>query len=300
MTEHFISSSELPGPTGEALCLACAEAGTCCCRTDPDLTYLSFPLSPPEWFRLLPYADLATLAVPAEGAVFDREDEQAGKAARSLHAGPACGGFHDVEANHVHMWAPPTPVRTLQTLTQKAMADSPLRDETVQPLPRLSHLDPANGGLFGQIRNGDCRAAFPGGSGEKDGAAWQGDRVCAAEPNEPDFIASMRALFPNEKERIEALFPTGGLHYSLRTRRDGSCVFLGKNGCRLPRPARPWYCLLFPAWVIEDSLSLFMSEYCLISQKARNPAHGVSLLRQRPSRIRDFHLALRRDWGLAP
>ena len=278
MTEHLIPTPELPGPTGEALCLACALAGTCCCQTDPDLTYLSFPLSPPEWLRLLPYTDLATLAIPAEGAVFDREDEQAKKTALALESGPARGDSYDVEASIIQTWAPPTPARTLTTPDQ---ADG-------EP------------GRLGQIRTENCRPAFPAGTAGNSGAAWEGDRVCAAEPNEPDFIASMRALFPDEKERIEALFPSGGLHYSLRTRRDGSCVFLGKNGCRLPRPARPWYCLLFPAWVIEDSLSLFMSEYCLISQKAHNPAHGVSLLRQRPSRIREFHLALRRDWGLAP
>jgi len=195
--EHFISPPKATTPTGEALCRFCAEAGTCCCRTDPDLTHLSFPLSAPEWQRLLPYASLADAATSDQGDVL-------------------------------------------------------------------------------------------------------GDAIRAAEPNTPDFIASMRTLFPRDKKRIDDLFPQNGTHYTLRTGAGGSCVFLGKTGCRLPRSARPWYCLLFPVWMIEDSLTLFMSEHCLIAQKAHSPAHGVALLQQHPALIRELHHSLRQDWGLAP
>lgn len=243
-TEHFTSPLEAPPLTGESLCLACAQAGTCCCRTSPDLTYLSFPLSASEWRRLLPYASLATAAVPAQGRVFDAQDREAEKNARLLARDPA---FQAGRRN------------------ERSTAEN---------------------------------SAFPSG-GEESGSAWGGDAVCAAEPNKPDFIASMHVLFPRQKKRVAALFPLQGRHYSLRTRADGSCVFLGKNGCRLPRPSRPWYCLLFPAWMIEDSLTLFTSEHCLICQKARSPAHGAALLRQRPSRIREFHHALCRDWDFA-
>ena len=127
-----------------------------------------------------------------------------------------------------------------------------------------------------------------------------GDRVAAAEENMPDFIASMHALFPDQKERIGRLFPRKGRHLTLRTRKDGSCVFLGAEGCRLPRRARPTYCLLFPAWVIGDSLTLFLSQDCLISQRARGPAHGITLLGEDPAHIRQLHSRLQRDWGLAP
>ena len=199
--EHFVTKAALSGqsgeacPTGAALCRACAQAGTCCCRTDPKLTYMSFPLSDPEWQRLLPYADLAD------------------------------GG--------------------------KKIAED-------------------------------------------------GDAIRVVEPNAPDFIASMRSLFPRDKKHIDLLFPQGGIHYTLRTRPDGSCVFLGEKGCRLPRLARPWYCLLFPVWMIEDSLTLFMSEHCLIAQKAHSPAHGAALLEQRPALIREWCRSLRFDWGFAP
>ena len=197
--EHFMSLPEEVGPTGEALCRTCAEAGTCCCRTDPDLTHLSFPLSTPEWQRILPYASRTSTAAPDHSAVFET-----------------------------------------------------------------------------------------------------GDAIRATEPNTPDFVASMRTLFPRDKKRIDLLFPQNGTHYTLRTRPDGSCVFLGKTGCSLPRSARPWYCLLFPVWMVESSLTLFTSEHCLIVQNARSPAHGVALLEQHPVQIRELYHSLRLDWGLAP
>ena len=224
--EHFVTPPEREQLTGEALCFACAQSGTCCCRTDPDLTYLSFPLSLPEWRRLLPYAALATMAVPENAEAYARENAVARSAANGIRVSSEQAGME--------------------------------------------------------------AAVWPAG----------GDNICAPEPNEPDFVASMRALFPTEKSVVQAMFPLEGRHFSLRTRPDGSCVFLGEEGCRLPRTARPWYCLLFPAWLVEDSLTLFLSGDCLISRRAQGPAHGVRLLNQHPAGIRKLYAALRHDWGL--
>jgi len=196
--EHFMSLPEAVAPSGEALCRTCAEAGTCCCRTDPNCTHLNFPLSDPEWKRLLPYTNMAT-------ATLDQGDVS-------------------------------------------------------------------------------CR----------------GDAIRVTQSNTPDFIASMQTLFPRDKKRIALLFPQNGAHYILRTRASGSCVFLGESGCLLPRSARPWYCLLFPVWMVEDSLTLFTLAQCLIVQKAHSPAHGVVLLEQHPTLIRKLYHSLRQDWELGP
>ena len=216
--ENFGHRPDCDGPTGELLCGLCAEKGTSCCRTDPTLAYLSFPLSLPEWSRLVPYSRLATLAVPADKEAFAREEAELNPA----------------------------------------------------PLPTSDAVEPPSGG----------------------------DRVCAEEENRPDFIASMRALFAEEKKRINSLFPENGHHRTLRIRDDGSCVFLGSDGCRLPRSVRPWYCLLFPAWVIGKRLTLFLSPDCLISRKARGPAHGIALLRSSDEIVRAQYAGLRKDWGL--
>ncbi|MDR2488047.1 MAG: hypothetical protein LBD42_00845 [Desulfovibrio sp.] len=217
--DNFIPAPALDAPAqGDALCRLCAEDKGGCCRTDPQRTYLSFPLSLPEWRRLVPYRHLATVSPPADTESFAREEERI------------------------------------------SPESAPLQDMAAPP---------------------------PG-----------GDALCAEEENRPDFISSMCALFTGQKKRIMTLFPVNGRHLSLRTRSDGSCAFLGSSGCRLPRSARPWYCLLFPAWLIGGSLTLFSSTDCLIFQKAYGPAHGIALLRSTSATVRMQHSALRKDWGL--
>ena len=259
MPTHCITPPELPVPTGESLCLLCARSGETCCKTDPDLTFLSFPLSEPEWRRLAPFAALATLSVPDDGAAFLEDERQAEKAAEALHdlAERKSGTVRGTESGNRAVFS------------CEATNETSATSDTALP-PALEELP--------------------------DG----GDRIRSSEPNHPDFITSMHALFPGQKARIARLFPAGGRHFSLRTRRDGSCAFLGGSGCRLPRAVRPWYCLLFPAWMIEDTLTLFMATDCLISQKARGPAHGVELLDERPAHIRALHARLLHDWGMAP
>jgi hypothetical protein len=224
--DNFLSVPSPEAPArGEALCRLCAREQGGCCRTQPQLTYLSFPLSLPEWRRLDPYRRLAASSAPGNAQAFAR----AGESSRLLHDHP--GLFPDVA-----------------------------QEETFPP---------------------------PG-----------GDVVCAQEENRPDFVASMRALFPGQHKRISRLFPEKGQHWSLRTRADGSCVFVDSEGCRLPRRARPWYCLLYPAWVTGGSLTLFSSPDCLISQKARGPAHGIELMRVSAGLVRMLHAGLTKDWGL--
>lgn len=226
---QFTPRPDLPEPTGEALCRQCAAKGTSCCMTDPELTHLSFPISPAEWRRIAPYAALATPAPFSDSRQHAAEDAAAQKAAQELF------------------------------IPAKA--------------PKL--LPP---------QKGKCPS--------------DGDAVCAAENNTPEFIASMRALFPEKKSHIMGLFTENGTHLTMRTRTDGSCVFLGSSGCRLHRSVRPWYCLLFPAWVAGGCLTLFLSEDCLISQRARGPAHGISLLGTSPDTVRSLHARLCEDWGL--
>lgn len=231
MTWRLIEPPSLPMPTGESICGVCADGGHCCCITDPGLTYLSFPLSRPEWLRLLPYTALATLAPAQDTAAFAKEETTANKAAKTM------------------------------------------------------------------VRRGSQVAP---GSPASPGLPAKDDMIVAAEPNHADFISSMNVLFSGQRARINSFFPPGGNHYSLRTRSDGACVFLGTSGCRLPRSVRPWYCLIFPAWIADGSLTLFLSSDCLISRQAKGPAHGLTLMNQSAARIRELHALLCRDWNLSP
>ncbi len=245
---NFVSPPECPLPRGEDLCRLCAQGGGCCCGTDPAVAHLCFPLSPPEWRRLLPYAHLATQTPFSRKKAFAAEEK---RLRFDLAPHPETAEFSTREE----------PGQNSADGRKSANAD---------PSSNPSFLTPPAGG----------------------------DAVCVEEDNSPGFTAAMRRLFPGGGKRVGELFPEGGRHLRLRTRADGSCVFWGSEGCRLPRRARPWYCLLFPGWVQGTSVTLFTSEGCLISGRAAGPAHGLALMNVGAEDIRALHARLCRDWGL--
>ena len=220
---HILSPPEMPDREsllrGEDLCALCAAEGLSCCRTDPDMARLSFPLSAPEWRRLRPYLALASVLSP----------DRAGEAIR-----------------------------------RPAKADPPKAPTPEECPPR------------------------------------EGDAACLAEENSPAFLQALSLLFPGEKALLGRVFPPGRRHFRLRLRPDGSCVFQGGSGCCLPRGARPWYCLLFPAWIRGGSVALFQSETCLLSRRAASPAQGLELLKTTAGETRRLYAALREDWRLSP
>ena len=133
----------------------------------------------------------------------------------------------------------------------------------------------------------------------KDKPPEEGDAICVPEINSPDFLRAMHTLFPREKETLRTLFPETSRHLRMRLRADGSCVFQGRAGCRLPRTLRPWYCLLFPVWIQGNAVTLFMSETCLISRRAQSPVHGLKLLHTTREETRRQYACLRKDWGFS-
>lgn len=197
-------------PKGENICRRCAEEGPTCCRSAPEYSAESFPLSTAEWERLHEYIHLATPCPPAP-------DERKGP------------------------------------------------QDTTRPLPGSDLVE--------------------------------GDAARAAEENSPEFVDAIASIFPGEKNVVLSLFPVSGTHWRLRTGPDGACVFLGDDGCRLPRQARPWYCRIYPAWISAGGLSLFVSDTCLIAQSASTPQDGLALLGISFGDVRELYTSLRRDWG---
>lgn len=271
---HFITSPAQAELTGQALCALCAEQGGCCCATDPALGHLSFPLSGAEWARLTPWRALAT----ETGSVDERAPALTGQQA------DAVADALDASLNATL----PAPAALAPSSLDSAALNAALN----------AALEAA--GLNAALEAADLNAALESASPDSSAseAPAAGDACCQPWPNSPEFITSMRALFPQEKDRIEQLFPPGKRHLSLRLRADGTCVFLGGAGCRLPRFARPWYCLLFPAWMTSLGPSLFTAKGCLIAGRARNPAHGIKLMGVDPDEPRAIFAQLRRDWGL--
>ena len=133
------------------------------------------------------------------------------------------------------------------------------------------------------------------------------EAVCVQEPNTPDFIATMQALFPEDKARVQRLFPQGGHHYRLPLLPASSemaknlmaCAFLGPAGCCLPRQARPCYCLLYPGWVQGKLVTLFQAKECLAAHDATSPAQGLARIGLSQRMVRELFAKLKHDWGFA-
>lgn len=122
----------------------------------------------------------------------------------------------------------------------------------------------------------------------------------AQEANSKPFVDHLKRLFPREDKLLEQLFPPLKHHLRLATRPDGSCVFLGAEGCVLPREARPHYCLLFPFWISGERLTGFTSDGCLAVQERRDLRGLLDLLGVSEAEIRTLHGRLRLAWGLPP
>ena len=128
----------------------------------------------------------------------------------------------------------------------------------------------------------------------------QGGGVSVSEVNAPDFVDALLRLLPQYKRSLPGLFPPKGSHHRLRTLNDGTCVFLGDGGCRLPRNVRPWYCLLFPGWVQGTTVTLLQSETCLVIRRADTVAHALRMQGVSHKELRELFSRMLTDWGLAP
>lgn len=122
--------------------------------------------------------------------------------------------------------------------------------------------------------------------------------VVATEMNTKEFLSAMQSVLPQHKEKLAEIFSLEEYHFRLRTVESGACAFLGENGCRIPRQARPWYCQSYPGWIYNNELTLFENEKCLVATHSNSPLRGISKLGMIPQDIRFFYDALLRDWKL--
>ena len=118
--------------------------------------------------------------------------------------------------------------------------------------------------------------------------------------NTRTFLAHMTRLFPRDRRRMAELFPLGGQHLRLATRLDGSCLFLGPEGCALPREVRPYYCRLFPFWVSAGAVAAFEASCCLAAQESGAVKPLLRQLRMTPGMVLELHGRMRMAWGLPP
>jgi Fe-S-cluster containining protein len=80
-----------------------------------------------------------------------------------------------------------------------------------------------------------------------------------------DFENLLRSINPVFLETMP-----GGRRFRLRLNPFGDCIFLGSQGCVLPRRVRPIYCRLYPfCFTAEDRLMVLLSDKCLAQKGAK-------------------------------
>ncbi|WP_415712819.1 YkgJ family cysteine cluster protein [Maridesulfovibrio sp.] len=121
----------------------------------------------------------------------------------------------------------------------------------------------------------------------------------ALQLNTPVFIENMLRLFPGQRRMVKKLFPPGCTHYRLEVSSGGKCLFLGSEGCILPKKARPLYCRLFPFWTDANGrITLLEVEGCLAQLENRTPGKLFKALGVTQSEVRELHGQLRIAWGI--
>lgn len=122
----------------------------------------------------------------------------------------------------------------------------------------------------------------------------------ALQENTEGFLLNLQRLFPGERDQIRALFPARKFHFRLAVDEEGSCRFLGRDGCRIPAELRPYYCRLFPFWVVKGSINVFDAESCLARRETVNLFRMFDSFGLNAALIRDLMGRLRLSWGLPP
>jgi Fe-S-cluster containining protein len=115
--------------------------------------------------------------------------------------------------------------------------------------------------------------------------------------NTPEFIKTLKRLFPHDGLKIDTQFPANETHRVLQSNEKGYCVYLTEQGCRLPREARPWFCLLFPFWVRGNELTMFTAQGCLVCRETDTVEESLELLGMDKPQVRELFALLRSSWG---
>jgi hypothetical protein len=111
------------------------------------------------------------------------------------------------------------------------------------------------------------------------------------------FLSRLKYLFPDDVERIQALFPVHGHHARLLMDRRGNCFFLGQMGCLFPQ--KDWlFFRLFPSWVIDGRVAFFTSDIRQAQKGSRSVNKAMKRLEMNTPRILTLYKALRRAWML--
>ncbi len=125
----------------------------------------------------------------------------------------------------------------------------------------------------------------------------KGVKAFVVEPNTPNFLKTLKKLFPERQAVLQRIFPKTGKHFRLATGAGGRCRLLGDRGCLLLRESRPFYCRLFPLWY-GRGLYVFHSTSCLAQEYAKNRQELFYFFNTSLEEIQQLHSQLILAWGI--
>lgn len=157
--------------------------------------------------------------------------------------------------------------------------------------PTCCHLDPV-----------DSEFCFPLSEMEKnrilDCSPISGGFVFQA--NSRAFVDNVCRLFPGEEAVVRDVFAESDSHFRLAVGDDGACRFLGPQGCTISRESRPYYCRLFPFWVVGGEVIHFDAQICLARREGNSLPQILNSIGVNRAEIRDLYGRLRLAWGMPP
>ena len=114
------------------------------------------------------------------------------------------------------------------------------------------------------------------------------EEFCLEDEISPQFEAHINLMHPV----LNRIMP-GRRRLRLKVDENGACVFLGQDGCTLPREDRPLFCRLFPFWFTPDArLALLETGSCLAQREAASLDEVLARLGEREDNLRTLFARL--------
>jgi len=115
-------------------------------------------------------------------------------------------------------------------------------------------------------------------------------------PNSKDFFKKLASLFPYNVEEIIAKNKPGAHHYRIRIKKDNRCSFLTDTGCLLPYNSRPWFCRIYPFWVMDGEVELFTNNQCLALLRSSGISQVYDLFNTNEQEVVELYSKLKDAW----
>ncbi len=115
-------------------------------------------------------------------------------------------------------------------------------------------------------------------------------------PNSKEFFKKLASLFPYDIDKIIKKNKPGSSHYRLKIKNEKQCSFLTKQGCLLPYNSKPWFCRIYPFWIMDGKVKLFTNNQCLALLRTSNISQAYEIFSINEKEILELYDNIRNAW----